>query len=139
MNLTAFLKDNAIKFENVKFAASSRFIDEKGKPMLWEIRCLSTEENSKLRERFTKKIIKNGKTKIDFDTTGYLNAMAAKSTVFPDLNSKELQDSYGVMGDEALLKQLLCYAGEYDAYLLEIQNVNQFSAVDNDDIEEAKN
>ena len=35
MNLSAFLAENAIAVENVKFAASKRFMGEDNKPILW--------------------------------------------------------------------------------------------------------
>ena len=43
--LSAFLAQNAVKPENIRFAASRRFVDEDGKPMLWELRPLMSEED----------------------------------------------------------------------------------------------
>ena len=37
MGLSAFLEKNAIKVENVKFAVSTRFVDENKNPIAWEI------------------------------------------------------------------------------------------------------
>ena len=47
--LSAFLAQNAVKPENIRFAASRRFVDEDGKPMLWELRPLMSEEDEALR------------------------------------------------------------------------------------------
>ena len=47
MNLSAFLAENALSVENVKFVASKRFLsdelDDKGKrkPMEWEIKAIT--------------------------------------------------------------------------------------------------
>lgn len=56
----------------------------------------------------------------------------------PNLNSAELQDSYGVKGAERLLKRMLT-PGEYYAYLEEIQRVNGFDIGLVDKVEDAKN
>ena len=49
--LSAFLAQNAVKPENIRFAASRRFVDEDGKPMLWELRPLMSEEEWRLDAR----------------------------------------------------------------------------------------
>ncbi|HBG2624315.1 phage portal protein, partial [Clostridioides difficile] len=48
-NLSAFLAQNAIKVDNVKYIASNRFLDEDNKPVEWELRVLSSEEDEALR------------------------------------------------------------------------------------------
>ena len=59
-------------------------------------------------------------------------------TVFPNLNDKELQDSYKVMGADALLKTMLT-PGEYAEYLTKIQEVCGFDTTMQDEVDEAKN
>ena len=58
--------------------------------------------------------------------------------MFPNLKDKELQDSYGVMGDDKLLKTMLT-AGEYANYLEKVQEVNGFDVPMDELVEEAKN
>ncbi len=140
MSLTAFLAKNALKTENVKFAASRRFVDEKGKPVEWEIRAMNGAEDEALRKSCTKRVPVPGKKnqyqrETDFDV--YLGRLAAACTVFPNLNDKELQDSYQVMGAEALLKTMLT-SGEYANYLTKVQEVCGFEAMQ-DEVDEAKN
>lgn len=140
MSLTAFLAKNALKTENVKFAASRRFVDEKGKPVEWEIRAMNGAEDEALRKSCTKRVPVPGKKnqyqrETDFDV--YLGRLAAACTVFPNLNDKELQDSYQVMGAEALLKTMLT-SGEYAGYLTKVQEVCGFEAMQ-DEVDEAKN
>lgn len=48
-NLTAFLAQNARQVENVKLVVSDRFTDEDGKPLEWEVRCISSREDETLR------------------------------------------------------------------------------------------
>ena len=75
--LSAFLAQNAVKPENIRFAASRRFVDEDGKPMLWELRPLMSEEDEALRRRFTRMVQVPGKSsqfRQEFDSNGYLAA-----------------------------------------------------------------
>lgn len=64
--------------------------------------------------------------------------MAAACTVYPDLNDASLQDSYHVMGAEALLKTMLL-AGEYADYIQQVQAICGFDASFEDNVDEAKN
>ncbi len=140
-NLSAFLAENAIKIENIKYVASKRFIDDDGNPMEWEIGCITSQEDESLRKAYTKRIQIPGKrnqftTETDYNL--YLGKLAAKCTVFPNLNDAELQNSYGVMGDDALLKAMLT-PGEYADYLAKIQEVNGFDTSFDEKVDEAKN
>ena len=49
-NLTAFLAQNKIKKPNVKFVASTSFIDEDGKPIEWEIKAITSQENDDIKK-----------------------------------------------------------------------------------------
>ena len=111
MSLSAFLAENAVAVENVKFVASKRFLsdeqDYKGnrKPMEWEIKTITGTEDEALRKSCAKRVPIPGKKsqyqkETDYDM--YLGKLAVACTVFPDLNNKELQDSYKVMGAESL-------------------------------------
>ena len=141
MSLTAFLAENAFAVENVKFAASKRFMGDAGKPMLWEIKTITGTEDEALRKSCAKRVPIPGKKnqyqkETDYDM--YLGKLAVACTVFPDLNNKELQDSYKVMGAEALLKTMLT-PGEYADYLQKVQEVCGFETTLQDEVDEAKN
>ncbi len=141
MNLSAFLAENAIKIENIKYAASSRFIDEAGQPIEWEIACLTSTEDEKLRKECTRRVPapgKRGQYTVDTDYNLYLGKLAAKCTVYPNLDNAELQNSYGVMGADVLLKTMLT-PGEYADYLLKIQEINGFDVSFDAKVDEAKN
>lgn len=139
-NLSCFLSQNAAKAENEKFVASKRFAGPDGKPVEWEIKAITSTEDEALRRECTKRVPVPGKKNQytrETDYNKYLGKLAAECTVFPNLNDKELQDSYGVMGNDALLKKMLI-AGEYADYLDKVQQVNGFDATMEDLEEEAR-
>ncbi len=138
MELDIFLNRNKIKKDNVFYAASNDFILN-GKPVMWEMRSLSGSEEEKIRDMCVKRVPKkNGGYAEEFDYSRYLGKMAAASTVYPDLFDEELQNSYGVWGEDALLKEMLS-AGEYIAYIKKVKEVNGLDLAVQDLIEEAKN
>ena len=141
-SLSAFLSQNAKKVENKKLVVSDRFVDpETGEPMEWEIRAVSTTEIKKIRKNCTRSVPMPGGKKGQFiqqtDTGAYEMKLAVKSTVFPDLNNSELQDSYGAMDAEALLGIMLT-AGEFDEYVAQISELCGYD-LENDLIDDAKN
>ncbi|KMY49235.1 phage tail assembly chaperone [Peribacillus loiseleuriae] len=140
-NLSAFLSQNAIKVENEKYVTSKRFVGEDGKPMEWEICAITSTEDEELRKSCTRKVPVPGKRNQftpETDYNAYLGKLAARCTVFPNLNDAELQTSYGVMGADALLKVMLT-PGEYADYLAKVQEVNGFEKSLEEAVEEAKN
>ena len=140
-NLSGFLAQNALPVENVKYVASKRYLDNDGKPLEWEIKCITSTEDEELRKSCTRRIPLPGGRKGQYtqetDYTLYTGKLAATCTVYPNLNDAELQDSYKVMGADALLKKMLS-PGEYADYLIKVQEVNGFQTLQ-EDIDEAKN
>ena len=49
-NFSRFLKQNKIMKENATFPATQSLTDEKGKPLLWTIKPLTTKENDDIRD-----------------------------------------------------------------------------------------
>lgn len=140
-NLSAFLSQNAIKVENVKYAASKRFVNEEGKPMEWEIASITSEEDELLRKTCTKRVPVPGKRNMyvpEIDFNAYLTKLAVKCTLYPNLNDVELQNSYKVMGGETLLKAMLT-PGEYADFANKVKEVNGFDVPLEEAVEEAKN
>jgi len=139
--LTAFLAQNAKKIDNVNFAVSDRFVDpETGKPMQWEICCITAAENSGLRRTCMRTVSvpgKKGQFTQDFDANAYLVKVAVRCTVFPNLNDAELQASYGVMGAEQLITTMLTPA-EFEDYSTKVLQVNGFQTGD-EMVTDAKN
>ncbi|WP_419962106.1 phage tail assembly chaperone [Psychrobacillus sp. BM2] len=157
-NLTAFLAQNAVQVEVEKVVVSKRFvepvidektgkqkIDDKGKPVTkpveWEAKAIDSTEDEALRKSHTKRLPVPGKKNVFQPTTdydAYLATLGVRCTLFPNLHDKELQDSYGVMHAEALLKKMLL-PGEYAEYMKTIQSINGFDVGMEDAVEEAKN
>lgn len=139
-NLNAFLKQNAVTVEEEKVIVSERFL-ENGKPIEWVVKPITSQQDELLRKECTKRVPINGKRgqyTQETDYNKYLGKMATICTVFPNLNDKDLQDSYEVMGAEDLLKTMLL-PGEYAAYLERVQGICGFDVTLEDKIEEAKN
>ena len=139
-SLSGFFAENAIKVENIKYVASKRFLDEKKKPLEWEIRSLTSQEDEDLRKECTKRIPINGRRgqfTLETDYNLYLGKLASKCTVYPNLNDAELQNSYKVMGADTLQNMLT--AGEYADYLAKIQEINGFDTSMEEMVDEAKN
>ncbi len=133
MSLKAFLRQNAIKPENVKVAISDRFLGEDGKPELWELRPISESHHLKIKDSCMRRSSRK-RGAPDLDSSLYNLRLMAASVVYPDLKDAELQASYGVVGGEELLKTMLL-PGETLDLLLKVQEVNGF---DRDLTEEAK-
>lgn len=138
--LSAFLAQNAKKIENREVTVSSRFNDENGEPIKWEITCISAAENQRLRKDCIRSVPVNGKRgqyTQELDAAQYQAKLAAKCVVFPDLNSEALQESYGVAGAESLIYAMLT-PGEFDNLIMEITSLCGFTD-DGELIKEAKN
>ena len=135
----AFLQQNALETENIKFPVSNRFLDENKKPIDWEIKAVTSDEDARIRKAYTKKVTgKGGVVTQNFDAEEYLATLATRCVVYPNLNNAELQNSYGVMSAEQLVKKML-KPGEYQTLLQKVQEVNGYNLTINDLVEEAKN
>lgn len=136
--LSMFFAENVEKRENKFVEVSKRFKDASGKPIKWEIKPITGEEDEKIRKECTKRVPIPGKKNQytqDFDSNVYIAKLATVAIVYPNLNDKALQDSYKAMGAEQLIKKML-YEDEF-ARLAEVLTVNGEDI--NEAIEEAKN
>ncbi len=137
---TAFMAGAVQKIENKKVVVSSRFKDEKGKPIPFEIKALSADENDELQRRCMISIPvpgQRGQYTRELDQIKYTAMLLTESVVYPDLNEAELQDSYGVRGGEALLRKML-YTGEYNVLAQEVMALSKVEGLA-DLVAEAKN
>lgn len=140
-NFTKFLKKNKIQKENTKYPATKSLVDEKGDPLLWTIRPLTSRENDTIREEATLEVPVKGKPNMfrpKLNTSKYIAKMICCAVVEPNLNNKELQDSYGVMTPEDLLLELVDDPGEYSDFATFVQNFNGFTTME-EKVEQAKN
>ena len=135
----AFLKTNKIEKQNEFIPVSQAFQDENGNTILWEVRQLTNEEMKYIKKTCVKQIKdKRGNVTVETDSDKMMCLMAAMSTVYPDLKNAELQGSYGVYGETALLEAMLS-AGELLVYEQEVNRINGFDVSLDDKVEEAKN
>lgn len=136
------MKQNKIVKENTTYAATKTLLDEEGKPLLWTIKPLNTKENDDIRDSCMKEVQVPGKPNLfrpKLDTSKYIAKMICACVVEPNLYNKELQDSYGVMTPEDLLKEMIDDPGEYQDFASFIQEFNGFNSTLEDKVEEAKN
>lgn len=135
--LNAFFKKNKKERTTVKYAASKDFIDEEGNVIEWEIRPLKSKEADRIREECTSIEAKGKKVAVD---NGKFNRMvAAACTIYPDLKNAELQESYGVLGADNLIQELLDNDGEYQQYCKKVLEISGYEVNDGELVEEAKN
>ena len=126
MSLSAFLRQNSLTRENIKTAVSRRFLED-GKPALWELRALTEDEHSRIRDASTKIITVKGRPEQKFERSLYLKRLCAAAVVYPDLKNAELQKSYGVTGGEDLIGVMLL-PGEFNDLLEAVQEQNGFDS-----------
>ena len=141
-NFTRFMKQNKKVRANEKFAPTKSLTDEKGNPLEWEFRHISSKENEDLRDECTIDVQVKGKPNLfrpKFNSFRYMAKLIVASTVVPDLYNKELQDSYGVMSPEDLVMALVDDPGEYSALEEWIQKFQGFDKTLEDKVAEAKN
>lgn len=141
-DLSRFLKKNKKLKENVQYAVTKSLTDEKGQPLLWEIRPLTSKETNRLTDECTFQEQVPGKPNVfrnKINSTKLLQKMMVTSVVFPNLNDKDLQDSYGVMTPEELITEMVDDPGEYNNFGKYLNELNGFNEGINEKVEEAKN
>ena len=114
-NLSLFLKKNKVQKENTFYAATKSLCDEKGNPLKWELKAITTKDNDEIRDDCTIEVPVKGKPNMfrpKVNSALYAAKMLAASVVFPDLNNAELQDSYGVTTPHDLVREMVDDPGE---------------------------
>lgn len=135
MSLESFMIKEEIK--EVEYVASKRFKNEEGQAEAWKLKSITADENDAIRKDCYKQIQVGKRMKTEFDTVKYLELLADKCIVYPDLHDVKLQDFYKEMDAIKVLKKHLLTPGEYDDLMQKIQEINGYSI--EDAVEEAKN
>ena len=141
-NLSLFLKKNKVQKENTFYAATKSLCDEKGNPLKWELKAITTKDNDEIRDDCTIEVPVKGKPNMfrpKVNSALYAAKMLAASVVFPDLNNAELQDSYGVTTPHYLVREMVDDPGEYNDFVAFVQEFNGFTNDMDDKVAEAKN
>ena len=121
--LNAFL--NPELPEEKEVFISSRFKGEDGKPVLFRIKPLTQEENSRLQKRATRKVTsKQGNTE-EFDRNLYSKILVVAATVYPDFHDAELCAAYKTNIPEEVPSKMLL-AGEFSKLVEEIGSLSGF-------------
>jgi RecG-like helicase len=138
-DFSVFMAGNALKDEIVKVVVSERFA-KNGKPVEWELKAVDAETDEKIRKECAKLVPvgKHGQKVEQNDNNKYIGKLCVASTVYPNLNDAELQDSYGVKSADALLKKML-KPGEYTTFQLKVMEINGFDLSMEELVDEAKN
>lgn len=129
-DLKLFFKEKKIAEENRFYAPTKSLVDESGEPLKWEFRKLTAKHMDELRDRFTKEVPVPGKpgmyrSKVDINAMN--RWMVVESVVFPDLNSEELQDSYGVKTPDGLLMEMVDDPGENTSLIQFVSKLNGYN------------
>ena len=142
MDFAMFMKGNALAVEDREIMVSKRFVND-GKPVLWKIHAITTEEDEGLCEEHTRmvpapgKAGKRGSMVSRLDTNAYGVALTAACVGYPDLNNAALQDSYGVKDAAALLRRMLT-PGELADLQMAVTEICGFQTFD-EMVDDAKN
>lgn len=141
-NLELFMKGNKKQKTNGFFAATQSLVDDKGEPLKWEIKPISTKEDEAIRNDCTQEVPIPGKKnqfRIKIDANAYMVKQVTASVVFPNLLDAKLQDSYNVKTPEDLIMEMIDDPTEFAEFAAYVREFNGFDTSINDDIEEAKN
>lgn len=141
-DLSLFLQGNKKKKKNAAYTVTKSLCDEKGIPLKWMIRPITTKENEAIRESCLQEVPANekgGHYQMKLDMSGYMAKVIAASIVEPNLYNAALQDSYGVKTPEDLLMEMVDDPGEYNALSEFVQSLNGFDESMEEKVEQAKN
>ncbi|MBJ6360875.1 phage portal protein [Paenibacillus sp. GCM10012307] len=138
-DLQGFFAQNAVIDTTEEFVVSPRFKDKDGRPIPWKIRSMKQRENEEIRKSATRKIRdKRGGYQVETNSDEYIAKLTVASVVFPPLKDEALQKSYGVLGADKLLSEMLL-PGEYADLINKVQELNGFEKDINELVHEVKN
>ncbi len=140
-SLRRFLLGEEKEEIEVKYPATNKFVDENGKPLEWVLKVLTKEELEIIYEEAMRQIIideENGLFGYVFDSNLYLLKLITKSVIFPNLMDLELQRSYGVSSDTALLKKLVDSPSEFRKFCEFVEEINAEEKTFEEEVEEIK-
>lgn len=118
---------------------SKRFVGEDGKPVPFELKAITQEQNQVLMRKHTRAKMVNGQKVEIFDNVSYTDDLIVACTVQPDFTDAELCKAYGCV-DPANVPAKMLRAGEYTELVRQIMAYNGFDPNSQlKDEEEAKN
>lgn len=134
-----FMKGKGKQLPEEEVVVSKRFVDDKGKPIPFRIKAISTELIHQLQDECTTTKKKKGITDEKIDQKRFVARLCVETTVYPDFKNKELLNSYGLVDPVDLIKAILNIPGEYAGLIQAVQRINGFEDNFDELVEEAKN
>lgn len=137
-NLELFLTEDFAEVTEHEQAISPRFKDKEGNPIKFKFKAITASEDNKIKAKCTIKKKVNGKQEQDFLAGKYQTLFTIASMSDPDLKNAQLQNKYGVLGEEALFDKLFKPAEALEAFYA-AQIANGYDQTFEELVEEAKN
>ncbi len=127
-----FMLENVVPADEVVEFKLDRFSEA------FKLQAIGADVEEECRREATNRVkISKSRYTSELDTIKYQNLVTVKTIIYPDLNDKDLQTSYGVMDAEKLLVKMF-RSGELLALQTKVNEVNGYKA-DDELVEEAKN
>ena len=131
MDLNAFFMENVETELTDEVVISKRFKDADGKLVPFKIQAITSTRDTQIKKQCEKKELNKatGQLMITTDYDEYLARLVTECTVYPNFKSKELQDSWGVLGADQLINKMLL-PGELTELSKQIQRLNGFETIE---------
>ena len=135
-NVEDFLMSNVNTEDQTKEVKFERFKSP------FVIKAITAEKNSLLQKQATRRV-QDRKTRqmiSEMNQEKYVDLLIQESVITPNLESEELQKSWGCIADPAGLLKKMLLAGEYTDLADQIQQLSGFDSENIDDlVDDAKN
>lgn len=150
-SIQAFMRPELKEETIVEIPGIQTFTDEKGEPIPFKIRMITTADLTRIRkgchvrkiakDAKGKPIFQNGQIQYDdqYDGNAMNDQMIVQALVFPDLHNKELLDFYGVLDSVELVHKLFRKLDDYTYITEKIQEISGITSDGDEVIEDAKN
>ncbi|WP_018213745.1 phage tail assembly chaperone [Desulfitobacterium hafniense] len=135
-DLQDFLMDSFEEAEPIE-----RRVSLGGKEKIMKFKPISAATGDEIRRSCRKTTFHKGQRLVETDQDAFVAKLTIETTTVPDFKSQELQQSWGVLGAENLLKAMKTKMkdGEYATFSNIVSEVNGYDKSMNDLVEEAKN
>lgn len=127
-SLEDFMKPDNFEMPSIYYEASRRFISSRShQPVKWKIQAIDTVHRDQLLKACKKKIQDPATRNIQIvtDSNKFTLHMILACVKVPNLNSKQLQDSWKVREAESLIRTMLT-PGEYDELGKTVMELNGY-------------
>lgn len=112
-----------------------------GKKRIMKFRSISASTGDEIRKSCRKINYHKGQRIVETDQDAFVAKLIVETTIYPDFKSKELQQSWGVLGAENLLKAMKekMKDGEYATLSNLVSEINGYDKSMEDLMDEVKN